>query len=61
MNNLDKLLADMIEMGLAYTSSSWIEKAIEQRNERMTISLASSALLIYDEWDKIILKIRELN
>ena len=61
MNNIDKWLNDMMDKGLAYTSSSWIERAVEQKNDRMTVDLASSVLLIYGDWDKIILRMQTLN
>ena len=56
MNNMDKWLNDMNDKGLASTSSSWIERAVKQKNDRMTIDLASSVLLTYDDWDKFILR-----
>ena len=61
MNNIDEWLDDMINKGLASTTSSWIERAVEQRNDRMTVSLASSVLLIYSELDKVLLQRQKLN
>ena len=61
MNNMDKWLNDMIDKGLASTSSSWIERAVEQKNDRMTVDLASSVLLTYSDWDEIILRMQTLN
>ena len=61
MNNIDKWLSDMIDKGLASTTSSWIERAVEQKNDRMTVDLASSVLLTYSEWDKIILQHQTFN
>ena len=61
MNNIDKWLEDMLNKGLASTTSSWIQRAVQQKNDRMTVNLASSALLIYSDWDKIILQMQAFN
>jgi hypothetical protein len=61
MNNIDKWLNEMIDKGLASTTSSWIQRAVEQKNDRMTVNLASSVLLTYSDWDKVILRIQTFN
>jgi len=61
MNNIDIWLDEMIDKGLASTRSSWIQHAVKQRNDRLTVSLASSVLLSYDDWDGIILQIQAFN
>jgi len=61
MNNIDKWLSDMVEKGLASITSSWIQRAVEQRNDRLTVSLASSVLLRYSELDKVLLQRQILN
>ena len=61
MNNLDRLLGDMVDKGLASTTSSWIQRAVQQKNDRMTVNLASSVLITYSDWDKIILQRQTLN
>ena len=62
MNNIDnRWLDDMYNRKITPTSSSWIERAVEQKNSRMTIDLASSALHTYNDWDKIILQMQALN
>jgi hypothetical protein len=61
MNNIDKWLDDMVDKGLASTSSSWIQRAVRQKNDRMTVNLASSVLLTYSDWDKIILQLQTFN
>ena len=61
MNNIDKWLNDMVDKGLASTTSSWIERAVEQKNDRLTVGLASSVLLRYSELDKLILQRQILN
>lgn len=61
MNNMDKLLNDMVHKGLASTNDSWIERAVYQRNDKMTLELANSVLLAHDDWDRIILRMQTLN
>ena len=61
MDNIDEWLGDMIDKGLASTTSSWIERAVQQKNNRMTVELASSVLLTYSDWDEIILRMQTHN
>ena len=61
MYSVDGWLKDMINKGLASTTNNWIERAVEQKNDRITVDLASSILLIYSDWDKIILQLQTLN
>ncbi|MFC2014342.1 hypothetical protein ACFLU8_05720 [Chloroflexota bacterium] len=61
MENIDKWLSDMVDKRLVSTTSSWIERAVEQKNDRMTVDLASSVLLTYDDLDKILLQRQILN
>ena len=61
MNSIDYWLKDMINKGLASTTSSWIERAVEQRIDKMTVNLASSVILIYNDWDRIVLQLQTLN
>ena len=63
MNNIDKWLSDMFDKGLASTTtaSSWIQRAVEQRNDRLTVSLASSVLLTYNDLDIVLLQRQILN
>jgi hypothetical protein len=49
------LLDEMVRRGLASTSSTWIEKAVEQRNPRLTIGIAASMVLSYDRLDRKLL------
>lgn len=39
----------------------WLEKAVEQKNPRLTLALAHSILLAYDDLDKTLLNISTLN
>jgi hypothetical protein len=52
--SLNFLLDDMIRKGLADTSNSWIEKAIRQKNPRISIGVASSLVLVYDKLDQVL-------
>ena len=61
VNNIDRWLNDMIDKGLASISSGWIERAVEQKNDRMTVDLAHSIPLIYSNWDRTILWMQTFN
>ena len=61
MNDIDKWLNDMIDKGLASTTSSWIERAVEQKNDRLTVSLACSVPLTYSDLDRVLLQRQILN
>ena len=61
MNNTDKWLDDVVYKGLAPTASSWIQRAVQQKNERMTVSLACSVLLTYSGLDKVTLQQQKFN
>ena len=61
MNNTNKWLDNMIYKRLVPTTDRWIELAVQQRNEKMTVSLAYSALLTYNEVDRIILQQQKFN
>ena len=50
------LLEEMIRKGLASSSNSWIEKAILQKNPRLSIGVASSLVLSYDKMDRELLR-----
>ncbi len=50
-NSISPLFEDMLKKGLISTGSSWIEKAIEQKNPRFTLGIANSKLLVYDKLD----------
>jgi len=58
---MDEWLSDMVDKGLASTTSSWIQLAVQQKNDRLTVNLASSVLPNYSAWDKIILKMQTFN
>ncbi len=60
-NSIYYLLEAMIRRGLASTGNRWIEKAIAQRNPRLTVGVASSVELRYDQMDAAIFKITASN
>jgi hypothetical protein len=39
----------------------WLEKAVEQKNPQVTLALAYSILLVYDDLDKKLLPFNTLN
>jgi hypothetical protein len=55
------LLEEMIRKGLAATSSTWIEKAVEQRNSRLAVGIAASMVLAYDRMDRKLLTLIRVN
>ncbi len=61
MNSMDQWLRDMINKDLASTTSSWIQRAVKQKNGRLTVGLASSVLLTYSDLDKVLLQRQTLN
>ena len=61
MNDMDKLFSDMIGKGLAYSSDSWIQWAIQQKHPRLTLDLANSVLLTYSGLDKAIVQQQNWN
>ncbi|OGO37942.1 MAG: hypothetical protein A2147_04470 [Chloroflexi bacterium RBG_16_57_8] len=60
-DRINDIFEDMVEMGLLSTSNQWLEKAIEQKDPRLTVDLACSSLLVYDTADKMLLSITDLN
>jgi hypothetical protein len=52
---------DMVNKGLVSTSNSWLNKAIEQRHSHLTIAVANSKLLVYDNVDRKILTLNNQN
>ncbi len=54
-NPVNSLLDEMIRLGLASTSSHWIELAIRTKNPRLSVGIASSKVLVYDKIDRRIL------
>ena len=61
MDSIEKCLNDMIDKGLASTTSSWIERAVEQRNDRLTVNIASSVPIRYSDLDIVLLQRLILN
>jgi hypothetical protein len=59
--SLGSLLEEMQSKGLASTGSSWLERAIRQKNPALTIGVAASQLLVYDRLDRHLLKISGAN
>ena len=45
---------DMLRKGLVSTSSSWIERAVQQKSSRLTVGLAHSKVLTYDRLDRAV-------
>ncbi len=55
------LLEDMIRKGLASRCNTWMEIAIQQKNPRLSIGIASSMMLVYDRIDCKLLTLDKSN
>jgi hypothetical protein len=60
-NDLDNLLRQMVDKGLAFTSHDWIERAVQQKNPRLTLDLACSKLLLYDPVERRLVSLLVFN
>ena len=52
---------NLIGKNLVIDLPPWLEKAVEQKNPLVTLDLAYSILLVYDEVDKYLLALATLN
>jgi len=52
-DRIDDIFEEMVETGLLSTSGRWIERAVVQKNRKLTIELAHSTVLVYDILDKL--------
>jgi hypothetical protein len=52
-DRIDDIFEEMVETGLLSTSGRWIERAVEQKNRKLTIELAYSTVLVYDILDRL--------
>ena len=57
-NRINDLFEHMVKKGLVSTSSLWIEKAVDQKNQRLHLDLAWSKLLVYDRLDRNVLTLK---
>jgi hypothetical protein len=60
-SDLDNLLRQMVDRGLAATSHDWIERAVRQKNPRLTVDLACSKMLLYDPVERKIVSLEAFN
>ena len=61
MNNMDEWFHEVLESGLVSRSSTWIERAVNQKHPRIKLGLAHSVPLVYDNIDKILVGRETLN
>ena len=54
-------LANKIGRNLTVDLPGWLEEAVKQKNPRVSLALAYSLLLEYDEVDKELLSVTTLN
>ena len=61
MSNTDEWFHEVLESGFVSRSSTWIERAVNQKHPRVKLDLAHSVLLVYDNIDKILVGRETLN
>ena len=60
-DRIEKIFEEMAVSGLVSTSGRWIEKAVQQKNPRLSVELAYSRVLAYDLLDKLAITEFNLN
>ncbi|MFH1381474.1 MAG: hypothetical protein ABIH70_01105 [Chloroflexota bacterium] len=60
-NEVGDLFQSMVKMGLLSSGSFWIETALQQKNPRLTLDLANSAVLVYDPMDRKLINLKGWN
>ena len=60
-SDLDNLLRQMMDKGLASTSHDWIERAARQKNPQLTVELACSKLLLYNPLERKLVSLLVFN
>jgi hypothetical protein len=53
--------SDKIRKNLVNDSPHWLQEAARQKNPQLTLALADSILLVYDDLDRKLLAISSLN
>ena len=61
MGETNEWFDDMLEEGFVSTSSTWMERAIEQRHPRLSLALVYSLPLVYSQLDIVLLEQERLN
>ena len=61
MKEIEKWFQDMVNKGLADTTSTWIERAANQRHPNLTLDLIQSRPMVYDGVQKLLLRWESLN
>ena len=61
MGKTNKWFDDMLEEGFVSTSSTWLERAVEQRHPKLSLALAYSVPLVYSQLDRVLLERERLN
>ncbi len=60
-SEINGMFNKMVKSSLSSASNLWIERATEQKNPRLTLDLAFSTPLVYDEVDKRLLGLSRFN
>jgi len=53
--------SDKIRRNSVSDSPHWLQEAVQQKNPRLTLALADSVLLVYDDLDRKLLALTRLN
>jgi hypothetical protein len=51
-NEIDRIIEKTLKNRLDTSSNAWLMRAIEQKNSHLTIGVANSELLVFDQIDR---------
>jgi hypothetical protein len=60
-NDMNDRYDKILMWNLTFENNSWIQKAREQNNRRLTVELVNSLVLVYNQIDKKLLHFTNLN
>ncbi len=52
-DRIEDIFEQMVDTGLLSTTGRWIERAVAQKNNKLTLELAYSTVLVFDVLDKL--------
>ncbi len=52
-DRIEDIFEQMVDTGLLSTTGRWIERAVAQKNNKLTLELAYSTVLVLDVLDKL--------
>lgn len=60
-NEVDRIIERTLKKRLGTTSDDWLMRAVEQKNAHLTVGVANSELLVYDQLDRQLLTVLNNN